>query len=361
MVIGPLLVRHFSNLSKCYLSRSRATLYIISFILVYCTRSILYLFANGAPGMPGHAGPKGPQGATGATGAPGIPGYGKPGEPGAKGERGVAGSPGTTGQKGEPGAKGHTGYPGATGPMGPAGPQGSRGFPGERGATGDKGDQGPMGPPGLKGHKGEQGPQGIEGKQGYPGATGQPGSRGVTGAPGNKGDAGQTGAPGTPGTPGPAGPKGLPGYPGAAGPSGPTGLKVLVKSPVSAFTVATVTPYPPSGTPIKFDQIVYNAEQHYDPETGLFTCQIPGIYYFSYSMHVNGANALVALYKNGDPVMFTYDEYNKGFVDQMSGSSVLQLNEQDTVYIQIPDDEANGVFAADNVHCSFSGFLIAST
>ncbi|MCI4382974.1 hypothetical protein PGIGA_G00021010 [Pangasianodon gigas] len=88
---------------------------------------------------------------------------------------------------------------------------------------------------------------------------------------------------------------------------------------------------------------------------------IPGVYYFSYSMHVNGANALAALYKNEDPVMFTYDEYNKGFLDQMSGSAVLQLNEQDTVYVQIPDDEANGVFAADNVHCSFSGFLIAST
>ncbi|KAB5562595.1 hypothetical protein PHYPO_G00019710 [Pangasianodon hypophthalmus] len=88
---------------------------------------------------------------------------------------------------------------------------------------------------------------------------------------------------------------------------------------------------------------------------------IPGVYYFSYSMHVNGANALVALYKNEDPVMFTYDEYNKGFLDQISGSAVLQLNEQDTVYVQIPDDEANGVFAADNVHCSFSGFLIAST
>uniref|UniRef100_A0A1A8IW74 Collagen, type X, alpha 1 n=1 Tax=Nothobranchius kuhntae TaxID=321403 RepID=A0A1A8IW74_NOTKU len=88
---------------------------------------------------------------------------------------------------------------------------------------------------------------------------------------------------------------------------------------------------------------------------------VPGVYYFSYSIHVNGAHALVALYKNDHPVMFTYDEYNKGFVDQMSGSAVLLLDEHDTVYVQIPDDEANGVFAAENVHCSFSGFLIAST
>jgi len=138
-------------------------------------------------------------------------------------------------------------------------------------------------------------------------------------------------------------------------------VPTLVKAPMSAFSATTTTPYPPSGEPIKFEHIVYNAESHYDPETGVFTCQVPGVYYFSYNMHVNGANALVALYRNDDPVMFTYDEYNKGFLDQMSGSAVLQLNENDTVYMKIPDDEANGVFAADNVHCSFSGFLIAST
>uniref|UniRef100_A0A672Q3Z7 Collagen, type X, alpha 1a n=1 Tax=Sinocyclocheilus grahami TaxID=75366 RepID=A0A672Q3Z7_SINGR len=238
--------------------------------------------------------------------------------------------------------------------VGRPGKSGLPGEPGKSGSPGHDGEPGPMGPSGPKGHTGAPG----IGMPGKPGENGAPGMPGHAGEPGAKGERGVAGSPGTTGPKGEPGAKGHTGYPGATGPMGPA---ILVKSPVSAFTVATVTPYPPSGTPIKFDQIVYNAEQHYDPETGLFTCQIPGIYYFSYSMHVNGANALVALYKNGDPVMFTYDEYNKGFVDQMSGSSVLQLNEQDTVYIQIPDDEANGVFAADNVHCSFSGFLIAST
>ncbi|GLD47935.1 collagen alpha-1(X) chain-like protein [Lates japonicus] len=145
------------------------------------------------------------------------------------------------------------------------------------------------------------------------------------------------------------------------------GLRVLPVFPVSLVLMeklaqlALLVPQVHLASPIKFDQIVYNAENHYDPETGIFTCQVPGVYYFAYSIHVNGAHALVALYKNGQPVMFTYDEYNKGFLDQMSGSAVLLLDEQDTVYVQIPDDEANGVFAAENVHCSFSGFLIAST
>ncbi|KAI9528773.1 hypothetical protein NQZ68_017372 [Dissostichus eleginoides] len=167
---------------------------------------------------------------------------------------------------------------------------------------------------------------------------------------------------GVDGEAGPAGPAGAPGAPGEMMYEKGMGMgEIMVKSPMSAFTASLITPYPASGSPIKFDQIVYNAENHYDPESGIFTCTVPGVYYFSYNIHVNGAHALVGLYKNGQPVMFSYDEYNKGFLDQMSGSAVLLLDQQDTVFLQIPDEEANGVFAADNVHCSFSGFLIAST
>uniref|UniRef100_A0A4W4FRB0 C1q domain-containing protein n=1 Tax=Electrophorus electricus TaxID=8005 RepID=A0A4W4FRB0_ELEEL len=231
--------------------------------------------------------------------------------------------------------------------------------PGKSGSPGRDGEPGAMGPPGLKGQSGSPG-IGIPGKPGENGAPGDTGPVGSPGVTGQKGEPGAKGPTGYTGATGPMGPTGAQGPRGFQGERGATGEKGVPGTPMSAFTVSILTPYPPSGTPIKFDHIVYNSDHHYDPETGLFTCQVPGIYYFSYSMHVNGANALVALYKNSDPVMFTYDEYNKGFLDQMSGSVVLHLNEQDTVYVQVPDDEANGVFAADNVHCSFSGFLITN-
>jgi collagen type X alpha len=134
-----------------------------------------------------------------------------------------------------------------------------------------------------------------------------------------------------------------------------------MKAPMSAFSAVLTTAYPTAGQPIAFNQVLYNGENHYDAHSGVFSCQVPGLYYFSYHMHVNGANALVALYHNEEPVLFSYDEYNKGFLDQLSGSTVLQLQVHDRVFIQVPDEESNGVFAADNVHCSFSGFLIAST
>uniref|UniRef100_A0A3P8WJ36 Collagen type X alpha 1 chain n=1 Tax=Cynoglossus semilaevis TaxID=244447 RepID=A0A3P8WJ36_CYNSE len=208
-----------------------------------------------------------------------------------------------------------------------------------------EGDTGMVGAPGPRGTKGEQGAQGFTGKPGSPGAVGPPGIPGHNGAQGPKGSQG------------PSGPPGLKGHPGNPGPPGPAGLT----APMSAFSAVLTMAYPPAGNPIAFNQVLYNGEHHYDSHSGVFTCQIPGLYYFSYHIHVNGANALVALYRNEEPVLFTYDEYNKGFLDQMSGSAVLLLHAGDRVFVQVPDEESNGIFAADNVHCAFSGFLIAST
>uniref|UniRef100_A0A673B9T5 Collagen, type X, alpha 1b n=1 Tax=Sphaeramia orbicularis TaxID=375764 RepID=A0A673B9T5_9TELE len=244
------------------------------------------------------------------------------------------------------------------GPQGPAGQPGSPGMPGA-GPAGPKGDIGMVGAPGPRGTKGEQGAQGFTGKPGTPGAVGPaglPGHHGAQGLPGPSGAPGLKGHTGSPGAPGKPGESGRPGPMGPVGPSGPVG-----PAPMSAFSAVLTTAYPPAGAPIQFSQVLYNGEHHYDAHSGVFTCQIPGLYYFSYHMHVNGANALVALYRNEEPVLFTYDEYNKGFLDQMSGSAVLMLHAGDRVYVQVPDEESNGIFAADNVHCVFSGFLIAST
>uniref|UniRef100_A0A4W4EIM8 C1q domain-containing protein n=1 Tax=Electrophorus electricus TaxID=8005 RepID=A0A4W4EIM8_ELEEL len=217
-------------------------------------------------------------------------------------------------------------------------------------------------------HLGSQDPQERTGPTGIAGEPGKPGMPGRDGAPGAPGKPGQNGSPGTPGPVGGArgfqgetGPQGAKGDIGMVGAPGPRGAKGEQGAPMSAFTALLTRAYPSAGTPIVFNQIVYNGENHYDSHTGVFTCQVPGLYYFSFHMHVNGANALVALYKNSKPVLFSYDEYNKGFLDQMSGSAVLMLQPHDTVYIQVPDDESNGIYADDNVHCSFSGFLIAST
>ncbi|NXC22908.1 COAA1 protein, partial [Corythaeola cristata] len=197
----------------------------------------------------------------------------------------------------------------------------------------------------VPGKPGPQGPPGAQGPRGLPGEKGEPGIPGINGQKGENGF-GVPGRPGDRGLPGPQGPRGLP---------GPAG----VGKPVSAFSVILSKAYPGATVPIKFDKILYNRQQHYDPRTGIFTCRIPGLYYFSYHVHAKGTNVWVALYKNGSPLMYTYDEYKKGYLDQASGSAVIDLMENDQVWLQLPNSESSGLYSSDYVHSSFSGFLFA--
>lgn len=147
---------------------------------------------------------------------------------------------------------------------------------------------------------------------------------------------------------------------GNKGKFGANGAEVLGVSGLEmpAFTASVTTPFPPNGAPIVFDKLLYNGRQNYNPQTGLFTCDMPGIYYFAYHVHCKGANVWVALMRNNEPVMYTYDEYKKGYLDQASGSAVLPLQPGDTVYIQMPSDQAAGLYAGQYVHSSFSGYLL---
>uniref|UniRef100_A0A3B5KR18 C1q domain-containing protein n=1 Tax=Xiphophorus couchianus TaxID=32473 RepID=A0A3B5KR18_9TELE len=100
------------------------------------------------------------------------------------------------------------------------------------------------------------------------------------------------------------------------------------------------------------------AHLDYNPQNGIFTCSVPGIYYFAYHVHCKGGNVWVALMKNSESVMYTYDEYKKGLLDQASGSAVLPLRKGDTVHVELPSDQAAGLYAGQYVHSTFSGYLL---
>uniref|UniRef100_A0A8P4KL64 C1q domain-containing protein n=1 Tax=Dicentrarchus labrax TaxID=13489 RepID=A0A8P4KL64_DICLA len=309
-------------------------------------------FPRGAKGPPplgpgGEGLREGPQGVQGPPGPTGPPG--PKGPPGLPGPIGPPGSLGFPGQKGEDGVAGQKGYPGMKGEIGPPGLPGQHGLSGAGGQPGPRGFQGPVGPKGASG---------MRGLPGAPGNGGLSGPRGEGGQPGEKGHQGPQGIPGLTGPGGPIGPPGLPGQkgeigqPGPPGPPGPPGL------PMPAFTAKLTNPFPPVGSPVIFDKLLHNGNQDYNPQTGIFTCSIPGIYYFAYHVHCKGGNVWVALMKNNEPVMYTYDEYKKGLLDQASGSAVLPLRNGDTVNIQLPSDQAAGLYAGQYVHSTFSGYLL---
>ncbi|KFP38867.1 Complement C1q subcomponent subunit B, partial [Chlamydotis macqueenii] len=124
---------------------------------------------------------------------------------------------------------------------------------------------------------------------GIPGSPGQPGSNGRDGQNGPKGERGgaqrRHGGQRRPrnkiGPRGPPGSKGLPGPMGLPGPQGDSGdYKTTLKSAFSA--ARTLSAYPRREQPIRFDYIITNEKGHYENRYGRFTCQIPGIYYFTY-------------------------------------------------------------------------------
>ncbi|XP_062871719.1 complement C1q tumor necrosis factor-related protein 7 isoform X2 [Trichomycterus rosablanca] len=236
------------------------------------------------------------------------------------------------------------GLPGAAGKPGPPGPPGSDGhigIPGRDGRDGRKGD------------KEEKGEAGVKGRVGPTGKIGSRGERGLTGKQGPEGNSGD---------PGPQGLPGLSGERGTKGQRGPQGVpgKCLCGSlmPKSAFSVAITSSYPAEQAPIKFNKVLFDEGGHYNPQTGKFVCAYPGIYYFSYDITIANKHLAIGLVQNGQFRIKTFDA-NTGNHDVASGSTVMFLNPEDEVWLEIFFKDQNGLFSdpswADSL---FSGFLL---
>ncbi|KAJ0065336.1 hypothetical protein NL108_007063 [Boleophthalmus pectinirostris] len=236
---------------------------------------------------------------------------------------------------------GPPGLPGKAGPSGPPGAQGPVGIPGRDGRDGRKGE------------KGEKGETGSKGRVGPPGKTGE---RGVPGPPGKRGPVGDKGEVGPPGGSGQDGQKGDKGERGIRGLGGVCKCGSLL--PKSAFSVGITSSYPTEKMPIKFDKILFDEGGHYNPETGKFICAYPGIYYFSYDITLANKHLAIALVHNGQYRIKTFDA-NTGNHDVASGSTVIYLNPEDEVWLEIFYSDQNGLFTdAGQADSLFSGFLL---
>ncbi|KAG7273918.1 hypothetical protein CRUP_011054, partial [Coryphaenoides rupestris] len=287
------------------------------------------------------------KGCGGYPGIPGDPGHngmpGRDGRDGLRGDKGDRGAVGPLGMKGKKGENGERGTPGKMGPQGVLGPIGLKGIKGDFGPPGPKGLKGEIGPLGPEGPVGEFGPRGDRGIQGPLGPPGRPGPKGDLGVPGHKGNIGY---------------RGERGGRGDAGEKGQKGDTFVI--PKSAFSVGLTeqTKLPTPEVPIRFNKIIYNQQNHYNPETGRFTCAEAGAYYFSYHITVFSRNVKVALVKNGVKFIHTVDIYQSG-EDQAAGGAVLNLAVGDKVWLQVVGGELyNGLFADEDDDTTFSGFLI---
>ncbi|KAK9953209.1 hypothetical protein ABG768_017225 [Culter alburnus] len=200
-----------------------------------------------------------------------------------------------------------------------------------------------------------RGVSGTPGFNGIPGRDGRDGREGEKGDIGDPGPKGPNGEPGEPGDEGPAGKRGFPGNPGLKGESGEGSFPYH-----SAFSMGlTAKISPTSGAPIRFTKTFYNEQHHYDEISGKFHCAIPGIYYFTYHLTINGKETKVAMFQNGRTVAFTLDQFHNGNLDQASGGAILNLSAGDEVWLQLYDDIFDaGIYADNNNDSTFTGFLL---
>ncbi|XP_060098416.1 otolin-1 [Heteronotia binoei] len=331
----------------------------------------------GQPGIPGLQGPKGfkgekgdkgEHGDQGANGTPGFPGKpGEQGETGLKGDKGNYGLPGAKGQKGSKGDTCENGTKGEKGDKGELGLSGIDGEHGEKGEKGDVGEKGYCGDPGEKGDKGERGDIGLKGEKGIKGDMGVEGMHGGDGPKGEKGDPGIRGEKGDPGPTGMMGPPGMKGFPGFKGTRGPPGKKgargpkgskgETSNTPRSAFSVGLSKPFPPPNIPIKFDKILYNDQESYNPLTGKFNCTIAGAYVFSYHMTIRGRPARISIVAQNKKMVKTRETLYGQEIDQASFLTILKLNVGDQVWLEVTRDW-NGVYVSAEDDSIFSGFLL---
>ncbi|XP_030431545.1 otolin-1 [Gopherus evgoodei] len=332
---------------------------------------------QGLPGIPGLQGPKGfkgdkgDKGEHGDQGTNGIAGYpGKPGEQGEAGVKGDKGNSGLPGMKGQKGVKGDTCENGTKGEKGDKGELGLQGLDGENGDKGEKGDlgeKGHCGVPGERGERGEKGEGGIKGEKGSKGDTGVEGIPGMNGKQGEKGEPGSKGEKGDlgpAGVMGPLGPKGNPGSKGARGASGKKGSRGIKGSKGdnskvrrSAFSAGLSKPFPPPNIPIKFDKILYNDQEDYNPSTGKFNCSIPGAYVFAYHMTIRGRPARISIVAQNKKIVKTRETLYGQEIDQASFLIILKLNAGDQVWLEVGRDW-NGIYVSAEDDSIFTGFLL---
>ncbi|KAM3615465.1 uncharacterized protein V6R79_002665 [Siganus canaliculatus] len=116
--------------------------------------------------------------------------------------------------------------------------------------------------------------------------------------------------------------------------------------------------YPSHSGILKFATVLVNEGGGYSPGTGIFTCPMDGIYYFTVHVSVYG-RAQCAVFKNKEKIVSLYQTSLPDKCSQVASlSSVIKLSKNDEVCVNISGCDTNDIFATADNDTVFAGFRL---
>lgn len=99
----------------------------------------------------------------------------------------------------------------------------------------------------------------------------------------------------------------------------------------------------------------------FTPAYGAFKCKRAGIYFFTFTaVSVEGSDIRISLRSNGVPVVTIYSGGSTSY-NSASGSGLIQLEDNDLVYLFIEKGEIYESNKVNRAFTTFSGFQISSS
>ena len=111
---------------------------------------------------------------------------------------------------------------------------------------------------------------------------------------------------------------------------------------------------------LTFQETVTNIGNHFNLDTSRFTCQVPGVYWFTFTIcRFSSGDPYVYLVKDGTKIVIAhfYDNPNHTVANQFSNGAVLQLAAGEQVWILF-GSSGDQVYSDSNKYTTFSGFLL---
>ncbi|KAG7333315.1 hypothetical protein KOW79_003450 [Hemibagrus wyckioides] len=111
---------------------------------------------------------------------------------------------------------------------------------------------------------------------------------------------------------------------------------------------------------LRFDVEYVNIGGHFNKSSGQFTCRVPGVYFFAFTVgkHPRRAVSVKLMKGTGEVQAMVFDEDTSRKRGMQSQSLLLVLNQGDIIWLYSQQDERYAVYSNQGRYTTFSGFLV---